>query len=642
MDPRLHGSLGESLLPDLIREIARRGASGALRLSRENAARSIYFDSGTPVSLTSELADEQLESRLLRDGRTTAGLIHAARRAQPMSPLSQSLVDKGVLSEEAVSLTTGELVKQIVLSIFEWEEGEYEFDEGARPAESTALHCTPADLIRGARHAAGIGRLAKAIAPPDLLIAPADTTNYFLASLPALDSVESYVLSRIESSVRVSEVADLVGLPEEDTHRAVCVLVALGLLARAGYAAPEPAGQSEASRDPLLAAVSRKLQLLETADYYEVLAVDLFASALSVTVAFEELQRMFDSYRALSSDNPELHSKLDALFSKVTEAYQTLSDPTKRWAYDKTKASTSRQGHEPTIHEGSDLGSRSRNSSQRLSHPLAPTDEVFDFDSKRSEPRAGTQVQGLGMSATPIVSSMTPDGSHAPKRVPIPGLASAPIELLPPPATAELQQPKRARIPSLGSSPIEIPAAPPGVTLAEREPGQQPDQPQWVTASQTALRNYNQGKTRYEQKDVNAAHHLFREACRLDPIQPHYHFYLAMTLIILSQARREHAHHEGCHVTCSLGGALVSNPRMRYEAEQHLLKAAELDPANPQIPLRLGLLFKDAGLTKKAEHYFNETLLRDSRNRTALFELELLQETDKQKTADLNDQETDG
>src|SRR6185437_8159861 len=107
---------------------------------------------------------------------------------------------------------------------------------------------------------------------------------YFLASLPALDSVESYVLSRIESSVRVSEVADLVGLPVEDTHRAVCVLVALGLLARAGYAVPEPAGQSEASRDPLLAAVSRKLQLLETADYYEVLGVDLFATAVSVTV----------------------------------------------------------------------------------------------------------------------------------------------------------------------------------------------------------------------------------------------------------------------------------------------------------------------------------------------------------------------
>ena len=87
VDSCLQGSLGESLFPDLIREIARRGARGALRLSRDSEARSIYFDSGSPVSLTSEQADEQLESLLVKEGRTTAGLILAARRAQPRLPL---------------------------------------------------------------------------------------------------------------------------------------------------------------------------------------------------------------------------------------------------------------------------------------------------------------------------------------------------------------------------------------------------------------------------------------------------------------------------------------------------------------------------------------------------------------------------
>jgi curved DNA-binding protein CbpA len=645
MDPRLQGSLGESLLPDLIREIARRGASGTLRLSRDKAARSIYFDSGTPVSLTSELADEQLENRLLKEGRTTAGLIQAARLAQPTAPLSRALVDKGVLSEEAVSVTTGELVKRIVLSIFEWEEGEYEFDEGARPAEAAALQCTPADLIRGARHAAEIERLAKVIAPPDMLVAPADTTNYFLASLPTLDSVESYVLSRIESPVRVSEVSGFVGLPEHETHRAVCVLVALGLLARAGYAAPETARQNDAAQDPLLAAVSRKLQLLESADYYEVLGVDIFATAASVARAFDELQRMFNSYRSLSSDNKELHSKLDALFSKVDEAYQTLSDPTRRWAYDKTRGETSteRLALHSAIKDsgGLQMGADGRGSSQSLSHPFSSTGAALDFDStiERGEPHVQTRLRISGPTIRPSASS---DASHAPKRVPIPGLASVPIEALPHPAPGEpTPLPRRTPIQDLGSSPIEAPAAPPGMKLTDREPSSQPDQPQWVTATQTALRNYNQGKTRYEQRDVTAAHHLFREACRLDPSQPHYHFYLAMTLIILSQARREHAHHEGCHVTCSLGGALVSNPRMRYEAEQHLHRAAELDPGNPQIPLRLGLLFKEAGLTKKAEHYFQETLLRDGKNKTALFELESLKDAVMQETHDLDDLATD-
>jgi hypothetical protein len=51
--------------------------------------------------------------------------------------------------------------------------------------------------------------------------------------------------------------------------------------------------------------------------------------------------------------------------------------------------------------------------------------------------------------------------------------------------------------------------------------------------------------------------------------------------------------------------------------------------------LRLGLLYKEAGLIKKAEHYFHETLLRDGRNKTAIFELQSLTEV---KANDLPDE----
>ncbi len=621
MDSRLRGSLGESLFPDLIREIARRGASGTLRLSRDNAVRSIYFDSGSPVSLTSELADEQLENLLLKEGRTTSDLIQAARRAQPRLPLSRALIDGGVLSEEVVRLTTDGLVMQIVLSIFESEEGDYDFDEGAQQAKAGLLEFTPADLIRGARHAAEIERLAQVIAPPDLLVGPADTNNYFLAALPALNSVESYVLSRIESPMRVNDATRMMGLPEEETHRAVCVLVALGLLARTGYASHGESGHTGTPPDPLLAAVSRKLQLFESADYYTMLGIDKFATAGTVAQAFEELERMFRSYRVLSSDNKELHSDLDALYSKVKSAYQTLRDPSKRWTYDRTaaKTSTTTQVSAPFDSPNAvDKRSGGRSSSQELINKVGSVGKAFGFDSfiEHGEPPALEQAH------VPIQSSAAIEPSLHRHQ-------------------AETQPPRRAPIPSLASSRIESPIAPPGVKLPEKEPSQQSNQPQWVTAAQTALRFYRQGRARYEERDVNSANHLFREACKLDPGQPHYHLYLAMTLIILSQARREHAHHEGCHVTCSLGGTLMSNPRMRYEAQHHLLRAAELDPGNPQIPLKLGLLFKEAGLAKKAEHYFQETLMRDSKNKTALFELELLEEALNHETNDLNEQTAD-
>ncbi|HSO75014.1 MAG TPA: DUF4388 domain-containing protein [Blastocatellia bacterium] len=620
IDSHLHGSLGESLFPDLIREIARRGASGMLRLSQDNAARSIYFDSGSPVSLTSERPDEQLEDLLLKEGYTTADLIQTARRAQPRLPLSRALIDEGILTEEAVRLTTDGLVRQIVLSIFESEQGEYDFDEGAQQAKAGVLEFTPAELIRGARHAAEIERLAQVIAPPDLLVGPADTNNYFLASLPALNPAESYVLSRIESPMRVQDASRMMGLPEEETHRALCVLVALGLLARTGHSSHAESEQTRTSADPLLAAVSRKLHLFESADYYTMLGVDKFATAGAVNQAFEEFEQMFRSYRVISSDSKELHSKLDALYSKVKEAYQTLRDPGKRWTYDKTAAATSasRQVPPADVPKAHQTRSDDRSSSQQRVDRVASARKGLDFDSilERSEPQAPGRANAPIAMSTPIEPSLREPGT-------------------------DLQPPTRAPIPSLARSRIETPIAPPGVKLPEREPGQQPNQPDWVTAAQTALHFYRQGRARYEERDVNGANHLFREACKLDPTQSHYHFYLAMTLIILSQARRAHAHHEGCHVTCGIGGALVSNPRMRYEAEHHLLRAAELDPGNPQIPLRLGLLFKEAGLLKKAEHYFQETLLRDGKNKTALVELELLEKAIEQETSDLDEQTPD-
>jgi Flp pilus assembly protein TadD len=147
--------------------------------------------------------------------------------------------------------------------------------------------------------------------------------------------------------------------------------------------------------------------------------------------------------------------------------------------------------------------------------------------------------------------------------------------------------------------------------------------PEIINTPQQAAQYYRQGRARYDQKDIHSAEHLFRQAVKLDPTQPHYHYHLAVALMILSQARHEHTHHEGCHVTCNMGGGLVSNPRVRYEAEQHLLRAAELDPSSVKVRLTLGLLYKEAGLTKKAENAFRDALMIDGRNPVARRELGL-------------------
>jgi len=109
--------------------------------------------------------------------------------------------------------------------------------------------------------------------------------------------------------------------------------------------------------------------------------------------------------------------------------------------------------------------------------------------------------------------------------------------------------------------------------------------------AQRAELYYQQGRARFERKEYHAAVHLLREAIKLDASRAPYHYHL--------------------------GIALIRNPRTRRDAEQHLSKAAELEPYNAQIRVKLGLLYKEAGLFKRAEHYFREALQLDPDNRVA-------------------------
>jgi len=116
------------------------------------------------------------------------------------------------------------------------------------------------------------------------------------------------------------------------------------------------------------------------------------------------------------------------------------------------------------------------------------------------------------------------------------------------------------------------------------------------TPAQVAEQFYNQGRALFEKKQYHGAVHMLREAVKLDPIRAPYHFHLGM--------------------------ALVRNPRTRHEAEEHLSKAAELDPYNAQIRVKLGLLYKEVGLAKKSNNYFREALSLDPDNRIAKREVQ--------------------
>ena len=545
MEPAMRGYLGEKLLADLIREIARHRMSGLLRLLQDKTIKAIFFESGTPVFAISNLANEQIEYKLVKERLVTSGLVEAARqRNDNLQRLGQTLVEIGALAEHAFRQAARELTVQIIKSLFEWQQGEYIFDDNVSAAHPVKLGWTAADcILEGARHASGIKSIAALIVPEQKLVAPADAAHSRVGSSANLSSTEGYVLSCIQYPISFSEVSASTGLSEEEARRAVCVLLSLGSLmlfdggkerASSDVKSQRPVEASEIKKAPAAVAegddnharwvmdeVTRKLERFETADYYEMLGVDRLATTTTIRQAYYDLEMMFNSFRQRWPARHELNVKLDSLFAKINKAYYTLSDLGKRRAYDMP----------------SNVAQNARHSKPENTPP-----------------------------------------SHTAQPVNQPALAQ-PVSRSKPPVVIDL---KRA-----------------------------------------AAEKYLQGRTRYERRDFHAAAHLLREAVKLDSSRAEYHYYLASTLAILSQARHTHDNHEGCHVSCNLGGSLIRNQRVRYEAVQHFQEAARLDPTNADIRVKLGLIYKEAGIGKKAEACFWEALLLDGNNQIALQELGL-------------------
>lgn len=73
---------------------------------------------------------------------------------------------------------------------------------------------------------------------------------------------------------------------------------------------------------------------------------------------------------------------------------------------------------------------------------------------------------------------------------------------------------------------------------------------------------------------------------------------------------------------CSLAIALSKNPQRRKEAEQHFLRAIQLDPHNAQNHALLGNLYAGQGMVRRAESHYRQSLKLDPNNQLALKGLE--------------------
>ncbi|HXM34203.1 MAG TPA: DUF4388 domain-containing protein [Pyrinomonadaceae bacterium] len=351
----MEGQLSEHPLAELISEISEKKFSGALRTERERVKAVVYFEEGALVYATSNLRVHRLSERLRQQGLSSATVDESASDVA----IAEALLSEGRVTRKQLDEILVEQVTNVMRLMLLWTDGTWSFDGRAHLSESMQVKvATPQLLLETARRV-DLKFAASRFPGDNEAVFPAPDPSHSLNLLPT----EAFLLSRVENSISVADLIALSGVPEPDAKQGIYGLILAGLLKRESWPyafrnAPPQAARSEADKSRPNPAVKSSVQSAKQAappepkpdprreldaflerlgrasDHYEVLNISLSADLGEIKRMYHTIARNFHPDRFHDLAGTSTHIRLQSTFARITQAYETLTNPELRATYD--------------------------------------------------------------------------------------------------------------------------------------------------------------------------------------------------------------------------------------------------------------------------------------------------------------------
>jgi len=228
----LRGTLARLPLPDLLRELQASGATGILSLTSGGARKALYLRGGRVVFAASNLPSDRLGEVLLREGKITPEENESSVRALAQGRRQgRVLVEMGALSPDELWWAVQTQVREIVFSVFQWDEGEFHFEESVLPErEKITVDLDVAGLVlEGIRRMDLAGALRGHEPDGYLVVERGETPAEGL-----LHPWEEHVLSLVDGEKSVVELCHESEVGEGQTQKAVYAFLCTGIVRARG------------------------------------------------------------------------------------------------------------------------------------------------------------------------------------------------------------------------------------------------------------------------------------------------------------------------------------------------------------------------------------------------------------------------
>lgn len=351
-----NGEIGDMTIPLLFHGLLEEKISGTVVFTRDPVAKKVFVETGDVVFASSSLSEDRLGEWLQRKGTITRQQCDIAAEGVKRTGMKQGevLVELGFITPEALEDGMRYQVRQIVISLFNWRNGSYLFDDALAPPVDVDRRTLPTgDLIIEGLREMEWSVVRKSLPPLGTVLLPSPGRT-----LQGDELGKEYrpVLSLIDGTASIEEVCARSGIGDFSTLKAVYALLALRLvvtrdLKKAGGKKPvQDAGtrteevKEKRTTEPVTAELLTRVMLLEVheklakQDHYEVLGVSRSATAKEFKKAYFTLAKKYHPDRHFGPPLNEMKPELEALFHAIHTAHETLADPAKREQYDRELA----------------------------------------------------------------------------------------------------------------------------------------------------------------------------------------------------------------------------------------------------------------------------------------------------------------
>ena len=228
----LRGRLSDVGLPTVLSVLQESGRTGVLSLVNAGVRKSVYFLEGRLVFASSSLTQDRLGEVLLRGGKISADeYLRLSQRIRGGQRLGKALVESGVLSPKDLWWAIEQQVKEIVWSIFNWEDGYFHFDEDELPRREKITFDLDVEklVVEGIRRSDGTGAIREHFISTDSVVVSTDKE-----APVELEPHERHVINLTDGKRTVAEICQESEIGEAETRKVLHTFLAVGVLESRG------------------------------------------------------------------------------------------------------------------------------------------------------------------------------------------------------------------------------------------------------------------------------------------------------------------------------------------------------------------------------------------------------------------------